>query len=182
MKLEELKPSRPERACKRVNCQDFQQVIIGSIDVESLYPNCKLKEASTHIRTALGLVNTTFENLDKRFLLRYIGLTTGRTNTALDQFIPTPKGTTTLHSMVNRESPGQFHDPAECADFMSHGQIRRAVGWAISKALEVTYTHHHYTVGGQIHKQQDGGPQGLNTAVEASEIYMLLFARDSWCW
>ena len=52
-----------------------------------------------------------------------------------------------------------------------------AVGWAISKALEVTYTHHHYTVGGQIHKQLDGGPQGLNTAVEASNIYMLLFDK-----
>ena len=75
------------------------------MDVKSLYPNCKLKEASTHIRTALGMVNTTFENLDKRFLMIYIGLTTGRTNTALDQFIPTPKGTTKLHTMVNRDAP-----------------------------------------------------------------------------
>ena len=54
LRLEEFKPSRPERACKRGKCQDFQQVIIGSMDVKSLYPNCKLKEASTHIRTALG--------------------------------------------------------------------------------------------------------------------------------
>ena len=28
-----------------------------------------------------------------------------------------------------------------------------------------------------MHRQHDGGPQGLNTAVEASELYMLIFDK-----
>ena len=176
-RLAELRPSRPERACKKVSCQDFHEVIFGSMDVKSLYPNCKLKEASSHIRTALGLVETNFEQTDRRFMLKYLGLTVGKTNTTLDLFIPVPKGTTTLHSMVTNETPGQFHDPEECADHMSQTQIRQAVGWVMSKALEVTYRHHHYTVGGAVHRQHDGGSQGLNTAVEASELYMLIFNK-----
>ena len=94
-KLESLKPSRPVRACKMGVCQDFQSVIVGSMDVKSLYPSCKLREASGHIRNALGLVETKYEQLDLRFTVRYLGLTVGRTNTTLDQFIPVPVGTST---------------------------------------------------------------------------------------
>ena len=41
----------------------------------------------------------------------------------------------------------------------------------------MTYTNHNYTAAGRIHQQSDGGPQGLSTAVEASELYMLKFDR-----
>ena len=60
---------------------------------------------------------------------------------------------------------------------MGSEEVRQLVGWGITKALELAYRNHHYTVGGAIHKQEDGGPQGLNTAVEASEVYMLEFDR-----
>ena len=32
-------------------------------------------------------------------------------------------------------------------------------------------------MGGEVHKQSDGGPQGLSTGVEASYLYMLEFDR-----
>ena len=48
-----------------------------------------------------------------------------------------------------------------------------AVGWTLTKGLEVCYRNHHYTVGGQIFCQADGGPQGVKASVEASENYML---------
>ena len=68
-KLEEMQPARPERTCKKSTFQDCTKVIIGSMDVNSLYPNCKLREASSHIRTALTIVKTEYTNLDRRFLL-----------------------------------------------------------------------------------------------------------------
>ena len=43
--------------------------------------------------------------------------------------------------------------------------------------MEVTYTSHHYTLGGRIYRQPDGGPQGVDTVVEVAEVYMLSFDR-----
>ena len=51
------------------------------------------------------------------------------------------------------------------------------VAWGICQGLAVTYQNHYYTAAGVIHRQEDGGPQGVCTAVEASEIYMLAFDR-----
>ena len=58
---------------------------------------------------------------------------------------------------------------------MSEEEQSLAHGWAISKALEATYKNHFYTVGGEVHHQTDGGPQGLDTAVEGAELYMVVF-------
>ena len=55
--------------------------------------------------------------------------------------------------------------------------MNNLVGWTITQALEFTYGHHYYSVGGKVFKQADGGPQGLDTAVECSEVYMLEFDR-----
>ena len=130
--LEELKPSRPARQCKKSTCQDVDQVVIGSMDVCSLYPNCKLKEATKHIRAALTRVKTKHVNMDKRFLLKYLALTQGTTNTTLDKYIPTAKGTTTLHSLVFNETPNQFHEAEANPDFMDGAETQQRVAWGIS--------------------------------------------------
>ena len=156
-------------------CQDFNIIIIGSMDVNLLCPSCLLKETTEHIRDALNSGHTKFQGLDKRFLLRYLGMTMGKSGTPIDKYIPEPKGTTTLHSMVQRDTSQQFHEPEENYNVMSEAEENQAVGWVITQALGVTYKHHHYTVNGQVYRQTDGGPQGLNAAVEAAEIYMLKF-------
>ena len=58
---------------------------------------------------------------------------------------------------------------------MTKREERQLVGWVLTKALEVSYKSHHYTAGGEIFKQRDGGPEGLDTAVEACDLYMLRF-------
>ena len=80
-----------------------------------------------------------------------------------------------FHSLVKNERPIQFWDSETNPDFMSEDDRRAVAGWALSQGLEVTYKHHHYTVGGEVFRQTDGGPQGLKAAVESSEIYMLQF-------
>ena len=93
----------------------------------------------------------------------------------MDKYLPEPKGTTTLHSLVSRDNPNQFHDPTEVHNLMSEAEVNQAVDWVITEALGVTYKHHPYIVEGQIYHQKDGGPQGLKAAVEGSEIYMIQF-------
>merc|ERR1711954_521606 len=58
---------------------------------------------------------------------------------------------------------------------MTDEDRRAVVSWALSHELEITYKHHHYTVGGEVYRQAGGGPQGLKAAVESSKIYMLQF-------
>ena len=83
-------------------------------------------------------------------------VTEGKTKSGLDKFIPEKKGTTTLHSLVKKDSPGQFHD-AQCdASLMTKRDERQLVGWVLTKALEVSYRSHHYTSGGEIFRQRYG--------------------------
>ena len=147
------------------------------MDADALYPSCKVKEAAAHIREAIKLASVDFQGVDRRFLCRYLAITKGKTGTAVDRFLPMAKGTTTLHSLVERDAPGQFWDSDMDPSLMNDNDKNQLVGWALTEALEVTYSHHYYTVGGQVFRQKDGGPQGLDTAVEASEVYMLMFDK-----
>ena len=103
-------------------------------------------------------METQHANLDKRFLLKYLALTQGKTNTTLDKYIPTAKGTTTLHSLVFNETPNQFHEVEANLVFMNVAETRQLVGWGISRALEVAYRNHYYTMCGDVHRQTDIGP------------------------
>ena len=76
---------------------------------------------------------------------------TGNAGGELGDYIPTPKGTTTLHSLVTNEHPGQFHGAQKPACQLPQGLRVKAIGRTIGQALEVTYTNHNYTVGGAIH-------------------------------
>ena len=87
-KLQELQPARPQRTCKRSTAQDLKGVTIGSMDVNSLYPSCLLKETTAHIKEALKSGCTKFIGMDKRFMLRYLALTVGKSGTSLDKFLP----------------------------------------------------------------------------------------------
>ena len=164
--LRDLEPTRPTRGCKAP--QDLSTVVVGSMDVCSLYPNCLLKDTAKHLREALKEGATTFRNTDMAFCLKYLAVTEAPVDKELAEFMPLPKGTTTLHSLITNEHQGQFHPAEKPPELMGEAEKTLAHGWAISKALEATYQNHFYTVGGEVHHQSDGGPQGLDTAVEGA--------------
>ena len=57
--------------------------------------------------------------------------------------MPRAKGTTTLHSLVTAETENQFYDPEIYPSFMKQEDVDMAVGWTVTKALEITYGHHY---------------------------------------
>ena len=99
-------------------------------------------------------------------MLQYLAITVGKTGTAVDKYLPETKGTFTLHSLVSRDTPNQFQHPTEVHNLMTEAEVNQAVGWVVTEALGFTYKHHHYTFGGRIYRQKDGGPPGLKAAVE----------------
>ena len=109
------------------------------------------------------------------FMLKYLSVTGAAVDKEIQKYVPPAKGTTTLHSLTTNEHQGQFYPAEQPPEAMSEEEKSLAHGWAITKALETTYQNHFYTVGGDVHHQSDGGPQGLDTAVEGSELYMVAF-------
>ena len=108
-RLTELARSHvPERTCTKAGLQDFSKVIVGLIDICSLYPNCKLVGCKRLIKETVELGHTKFEGLDKQFMLKFLGIEGARTGTSADRLIPQPKGTTTLNSLTTNEHQGQF--------------------------------------------------------------------------
>merc|ERR1711954_623449 len=141
-RLADMEPQRPSRSCKRTTVQDLSTIIVGSMDVNALYSSCLLKEASSHIRDALKQGHTWFEQTDIRFILRYLGITFGQTGVqALDKYIPQPKETTTLHSLVTRETQHQFWEAQENPDFMTREEKLLAITNTQPSALQHAIPH-----------------------------------------
>ena len=125
------------RACSRRDIQG-NELVVGSMDADALYPSCKVKEAAAHVREGIRTSGVDFIGVDKRFMSRYIAITRGKTGTAIDKFLPTPKGTTTLHSLVERDTPGQFWEAEQDPSFMTDMEKNQLVGLVLTYALKVT--------------------------------------------
>ena len=102
--------------------------------------------------------------------LDIVGTTTG---TDLYDFIPSPKGTTSLKCWLRTETDNQFYPANKEGCLASQKEINQLLGCCITKCLNKVMLNHYYTVGGQVYNQNDGSPMGLDTSVEGSDLYML---------
>ena len=105
------------------------------MDANSLYPRCRLRETTAHRQDALGTGCTQFQNLDRRFMLRYLAITVGKTGTVVDKYLPEPNGTTTLHSLVSRDTPNQFHEPKEVHNLMTETEVNQKLAGLLLRPL-----------------------------------------------
>ena len=58
---------------------------------------------------------------------------------------------------------------------MTHDDIRRLVGIAASTSVRVVMQNHFFKIGGDIYRQRDGSPIGLDLSVETASLYMSLW-------
>ena len=80
------------------------------MNADALFPSCKVKEAAAHLGEAIRMSNVDFQGVDRRYICRYLAITKGKMGTSVEKFLLMPKGTTTLHFLVERDAPGQFWD------------------------------------------------------------------------
>ena len=162
---------------KRLNHRDNMQgstLVVGSMDIESLYGSCKAKGIGQSIRVLAKRSRLNW-NVDMRVIVRFLSLTVGSTNSRLDEYIPIAKGTTTLKSFLQCDNGAQFYDPTKHHDEIGLKDKRELIGWAISMGIETLLDNHFYSTGGRYFKQKDGAPEGVDTSVEACDIYMLVW-------
>ena len=137
----------PARLCKAIQTGDL---VVGCMDVCSLYPSCKRKETAGHVRELLKESSLEFCGVDRRALVRYLGLVRGKKSTPEDRFIPVAKGTTTLRSYLKRDTKNQFYPGEESHSLLSDRELKVLLGLAITERLEVVSKNHFYSVGGQV--------------------------------
>ena len=70
----------------------------------------------------------------------------------------------------------QFHGPPEVScENLTRPDVNVLLGSITSKCVQTVMENHYFTVGGEIFRQSDGGPTGLDLTVEVAAIYMLLW-------
>ena len=124
-----------------------------------------------HIKRLLRDSNLNFESINLKALVRFLALKS--CNTGLEDYIPMPKGTTTLKSWLRTETNNQFRDPVLESCMASKTETNQLLGCCIAECIDVVMKNHFYTIGGVTYKQKDGSPMGLDTSVEGSDLYML---------
>ena len=125
-----------------------ETLIVGSLDVKSLYPSCKAKQTGEYIVEFFKKTDLSFHGVNSNAIVKYLALTGFKGEGGLSDYIPRPKGTTTLKSWLKTESPNQFNDPVKeiC---LAGPQVRnQLLGHVVAKATEVVIKNHHYTLGG----------------------------------
>ena len=87
-----------------------ERMVAGSLDVKSLYPQCKAKPMGQHIKEFFKRSRLDYQAINSKAMARYLALN-GTASNNLAKCIPMPEGTTTLNSWLTTETVAQFFGP-----------------------------------------------------------------------
>ena len=135
--------------------------VVGSMDIVGLYPNITQEIAKQAVIHAVSESTIEIRGVNKDFLVRYIAITTPREvidEIGIEEYIPFPRSTTTLNSLINDPKPSQFKDPV--TKFIPDHLINTIIGVAIAQAVEVVMKHNYFKLGDNYYCQTDGGAIG----------------------
>ena len=173
-----VRRQQPVRAGVRPKLQNHELVLM-SMDVSALYPNCLMETTGRSIEEAFRDCNLEFM-VDRELLVGIVSVLTGGTTAHqdLNQFLSIPKRTTTLKSFLKRRRAAQFARPAEReARMLSKSQVARLLGIASAKTVKTVMANHFFTIAGKLFRQRDGSPIGLDMSVETASLVMLMWDR-----
>ena len=157
-----------------------KNVIIGSLDVEALYPSLDIEKCSEVIRKRLEESELKFEGLKWKEIalyLKYHMTDEERTREGIDRYCPRrktdrgrkPKFTasgSSKHEKV-RFGPWVFRRKGPNARV-----LRKMFCLAFKCLIKVTMSTHDFYFDGQIYRQKSGGSIGLDLTGVVSDIYM----------
>ena len=76
-------------------------------------------------------------------------------------------------SWLRRRSETQFRGPpVQPTEDLNNDDINRLIGIASAKSTDTVMRNHFYTINGEIRRQSDGSPIGLDISVEITGLYM----------
>ena len=171
---------QPPRGSKTPPIQG-SKVVVGSMDVAALYPNCKVAPTKQKVIESIVDSDLKFNNINRPFLVKFVAVLTGGHvgDPDVDKYLQTPKPRTTVNSFLKRQSEDQFQGPPlEQTDGMTTTTVRKLIALAAGESVTVVMKNHFFQIGGEIYRQKDGAAIGLDLAVESCSLYMTRWDRQ----
>ena len=167
--------------------EDLGKCMVGSMDVEALYPSIDVDFSVDRCGDLLLESGATFENVDYKELGLFLSLTMTeeeRIDREINQYCPTkkkPKGrkpTITASGTSNKdEDRWNPWDPAEISPTNTLDQMRMVTA-ALVSSMKYTLKNHVYTFEGKYFKQVEGGAIGVGLAGEVANVFMIWWDRS----
>ena len=165
---------------------DLSNCIVGSMDVEALYPSIDVDFSVDRCGDILLESGITFENADYKEIGLFLSLTTTeeeRISRGVNQFCPTkkrPRGrkpTITASGTKNKEE--DRWDPWNIAEMLPENVLdkNRMVVAALVSSIRYTMKNHVYTFQDKYFKQAEGGAIGVGLAGEVANVLMIWWDR-----
>jgi len=157
-----------------------RKVVIGSLDVEALYPSLNIDTCSEVVRKKLEESDLRFEGLDWKEIALYLKFHTTeeeRVAQGIERYCP--KKRTNLGRPAEFTASGSSKHRKERFGpwiFQRRGPnariVRRMFCLAVKCMIKVTMTAHDFYFDGEIYRQVSGGSIGLDLTGVIADIYM----------
>ena len=156
------------------------KLVIGSMDVDALYPNCKANTAANSIEECFRMAKLNFDNIDKSLLIGVVSVLRNGDcgDIHLNEFLMMPKHQTTLRSYLKQRLPTQFTGPPSRPHTdLAADEVKTLLGIFTAECTKTTMNSHYFTINEKIYRQVEGCPIGLDLSVEAASLLMLLWDK-----
>ena len=81
-------------------------------------------------------------------------------------------------SFLKRKSESKFlGPPLRAVEELNPQDVRILLGMASARSTRHVMSNHFFSINGQIYKQRDGSPIGMDLSVEGASIYMTLWDK-----
>ena len=164
--------------------QDYQRpMVVLGMDVVSLYPNLDIEKVGDRIREAVMKSPISWEGINYMEAVRYIALNWSedkcRTST-LRRVLPWRRSRRGTRPGIRGAGPkGPDSGDTEQWVFphvvLSQEDKLEIIGTVLSIATTEMFKHHYYSFGGQMFRQEAGGPIGLRGTCAVARLLMQIF-------
>ena len=160
---------------------DDERIMIGSLDVEALFPSTDTKIAAKLTRDKVRDANITYDGIDWRWAVVYLALTM----TAIEKVDAKVQGLIPRRLVPKNNPPTIKTWEVDCKrerwwypkppGFLTQEDKNLIMGCIAEQLVKVVFGSHVYFWEGNIYHQQGGAPMGLDSSTPISRILM-----DKW--
>jgi len=171
---------------KAVNDQNTdKELIIGSADVEALYPSLNIEHTATVTAQLFYESETNVEGIDDEELGLYLALNLNETNLEREkvkEFCPSRRTNLgrppTITGSANKKAVDKYKPWKKRCTIPNDHEKKKMLSLALKIVIMHIMNNHIYKINNQIKKQSRGGPIGLDLTGDLAQIYMTWFDKQ----
>ena len=152
--------------------------MVGSLDIESLYPSIKTKDAARICKEKIQSSSVEFQGVDYKWALTYLTLTMSPreiVDAKIQYLLPRrlhkqgPKPG--ISGALDKEPEERFWFPKKLAT-LNQEDKKLIMACLVEQLVKVVFQNHFYFWNNRLYQQQDGAPMGLRSSSPVSRVVM----------